>query len=184
MENQYRSILEPYLSLPVNSDQYTQKLYANLSEIKDKINADEIHMIFVAHRYEQTGRIPWNIMSKHEKFIYLLNICLRIIAFIISLYIFIVTLDLMTSAFTLLSRSTFGQIFKSRLFLKNPIIGVMCGILITTILQSSSTVTSIIVSMVGSGIVDDVRSVIPMIMGKNSTFVFPIIVHIFRSKYR
>jgi sodium-dependent phosphate cotransporter len=44
----------------------------------------------------------------------------------------------------------------------------MFGILITTILQSSSTVTSIIVSMVGSGIVEDVRSVIPMIMGENT----------------
>ncbi|CAF4052347.1 unnamed protein product [Rotaria sordida] len=75
----------------------------------------------------------------------------------------------MTSAFILLSRSTFGQIFRSRIFLKNPIISLMFGIIITTILQSSSTVTSIIVSMVGSGIVDDVRSVIPMIMGTSIT---------------
>lgn len=169
MENdrQYRSILEPYLSLPIDSDEYTQKLYANLSEIKEKINADEMQMIFIAHQYEQTGRIPWNIMSKKEKSIYLLNILIRIFALIFSLYIFIITLDLMTSAFTLLSRSTFGRIFHSRLFLKNPIIAVMLGIIITTILQSSSTVTSMIVSMVGSGIVDDVRSVIPMIMGEN-----------------
>ncbi len=69
MENdrQYRSILEPYLSLPIDSDEYTQKLYANLSEIKEKINADEMQMIFIAHQYEQTGRIPWNIMSRKEK---------------------------------------------------------------------------------------------------------------------
>jgi len=162
-----KSILEPYLSLPIDSDEYTQKLYANLIEIKEKLNTDDIQMIFIAHRYEQTGRIPWNIMSKQEKFIYLLNILIRIFAFIFSLYIFIITLDLMTSSFTLLSRSALGRIFKSRLFLKNPIIALMFGILITTILQSSSTVTSIIVSMVGSGIVEDVRSVIPMIMGEN-----------------
>ncbi|CAF3068941.1 unnamed protein product, partial [Rotaria sp. Silwood2] len=61
---QYQSILEPYLSIPSNSDEYTQKLYANLSEIKEKINVDETQMLFIAHRYEQTGRIPWNIMSK------------------------------------------------------------------------------------------------------------------------
>jgi len=154
---QYRSIL---------ADEYTQKLYANLIEIKEKLNTNEIQMIFIAHRYERTGRIPWNIMSKQEKLIYLLNILIRILAFIFSLYIFIITLDLMTSAFILLSRSTFRQIFKSRWFLKNPIIGLMFGIIITTILQSSSTVTSIIVSMVGSGIVEDIRSVIPMIMGE------------------
>jgi hypothetical protein len=162
-----RSILQPYLSLPNDSDEYTQKLYANLSEIKEKINSNETQMIFIAHQYEQTGRIPWAIMSKKEKFIFLLNIFIRIIALIVSLYVFIITLDLMTSAFTLLSRSTFGRIFNSRLFLKNPIIAVMFGIIITTILQSSSTVTSIIVSMVGSGIVEDIRSVIPMIMGES-----------------
>ncbi|CAF4370780.1 unnamed protein product, partial [Rotaria sordida] len=44
---------------------------------------------------------------------------------------------------------------------------LMFGIIITTILQGSSTVTSIIVSMVGSGVVDDVCLVIPMIMGEN-----------------
>jgi hypothetical protein len=162
-----RSILEPYLALPNDSDEYTQKLYANLSEIKEKINSNETQMIFIAHRYEQTGRIPWTIMSKKEKFTFLLNIFIRILVLIGSLYIFIITLDLMTSAFTLLSRSTFGRIFNSRLFLKNPIIALMFGIIITTILQSSSTVTSIIVSMVGSGIVEDIRSVIPMIMGEN-----------------
>jgi sodium-dependent phosphate cotransporter len=79
----------------------------------------------------------------------------------------------MTSAFTLLSRSILGRIFNSRLFLKNPIIAVMFGIIITTILQSSSTVTSIIVSMVGSGIVEDIRSVIPMIMGENYQIDLP-----------
>ena len=181
-----RSILEPYLSLPTDADQYTQRLYANLTEIKEKINADEIQMIFVAHRYEQTGRIPWHIMSRGEKWIYLVTSLMRLIAFLSSLYIFIVTLDLMTSAFTLLSRSTIGRAFRSGFFLKNPIVGVMSGILITTILQSSSTVTSIIVSMVGSGIVDDVRAVIPMIMGKTNRSV-PMFIRfdsISRSKHR
>lgn len=163
---EYRSIIEPYLSLPIDSDEYTQKLYANLIEIKEKLNTDEIQMIFIAHCYEQTGRIPWKIMSKKEKCFFILNILIRIIALIFSLYIFLITLDLMTSAFILLSHSIIGKFFHSRLFIKNPILSVMFGILITTLLQSSSTVTSIIVSMVGSGIVDDIRSVIPMIMGK------------------
>lgn len=161
-----RTILDPYLSLPNDSDEYTQKLYANLTEIKEKIDADETQMIFVAHRYEQTGRIPWRILSRRERFVFVLISCLRLIAFLLSLFIFIVTLDLLTSAFQLLSRSIIGRLFQSRFFLRNPIVSVMCGILITTILQSSSTVTSIIVSMVGSGIVEDIRIVVPMIMGK------------------
>ena len=166
MTSEYQSIVQPYLSLPSDSDLYTQKLHANLSEIREKINADDMQMIFIAHRYEQTGRIPWNVMSSKDKIFFFANICIRIFALIVSLYIFVVTLDLMTLAFTLLSRSTFGRIFQSRLLVKNPIIGVMFGIIITTILQSSSTVTSMIVSMVGSGMVEDTRSVIPMIMGE------------------
>lgn len=165
-ETALRSVLDPYLSLPNNSDQYTQKLYANLTEIKEKINADETQMIFVAHRYEQTGRIPWEIMSRRERCLFVFVSSLRLIAFLLSLYIFIITLDLMTSAFTLLSRSIIARLFQSRFFIRNPIVSVMFGIIITTILQSSSTVTSIIVSMVGSGMIDDVRTVIPMIMGK------------------
>ncbi|CAF1411156.1 unnamed protein product [Didymodactylos carnosus] len=156
-----------YLSLPSNSNLATQKLYANLIQIKDKINEDETNMIFVAHRYAQTGSIPWKIMSKRAKFVYISAIIIRILGFLLSLYIFIVTLDLMTSSFTLLSRSVFGKAFKSQFLLQNPIASVMFSLIITTILQSSSTVTSIIVSMVGSGVINDVRVVIPMIMGAN-----------------
>ncbi|CAF0996525.1 unnamed protein product [Adineta ricciae] len=164
---QYHSIVEPYLSVPIDSDEYTQKLHANLTELKDELHTDETQMILVAHRFEQTGQIPWQVMSKRQRFFYLLNIFLRLLSFIISLYTFIVTLDLMTSAFILLSRSALAQIFQSRIFLKSPIVSLMLGILITTILQSSSTVTSSIVAMVGSGIIEDIRSVIPMIMGAN-----------------
>lgn len=178
-------MLQAYLSLPSDSDDHTQKLYANLSEIREKVDADEMQMIFVAHRYEQTGRIPWNVISRKERVLFVLNILLRILALIGSLYIFIVTLDLMTSAFALLSRSAFGRIFQSRVFLKNPIVGVMFGILVTTILQSSSTVTSMIVSMVGSGIVVDIRSVIPMIMGEHCTVdLRALLDSVFRSEYR
>lgn len=152
----------------MNSDEYTQKLYANLIEIKDKINEDENQMILIAHCYEQTGRIPWKVLSKKEKIYFLLNIFIRLSVLIACLYIFIVTLDLMTSAFILLSRSIIGRMFKSEIFLKNPIIGVMFGIIVTTILQSSSTITSMIVSLVGSGLVDDIRTVIPMIMGEKN----------------
>ena len=159
---------EPYLSLPVDSDEYTQKLYANLIEIKDKIDEDENQMILITHCYEQTGRIPWKVLSTKEKIYFLLNLLIRLSILIVCLYLFIVTLDLMTSAFILLNRSIIGRMFKSRIFLRNPIIGLMFGIIITTIVQSSSTITSMIVSLVGSGLVDDVRTVVPMIMGEKN----------------
>ncbi len=50
-------------------------------------------------------------------------------------------------------------------FATNPFIGILIGILVTTILQSSSTVTSIIVGLVAGGL--PISTAIPMIMGAN-----------------
>ncbi len=50
-------------------------------------------------------------------------------------------------------------------FATNPFIGILIGILTTTILQSSSTVTSIIVGLVAGGL--PISTAIPMIMGAN-----------------
>jgi len=43
-----------------------------------------------------------------------------------------------------------GKLFTSSL-LNNPVCGLMIGVLVTVLVQSSSTSTSIVVSMVGSG---------------------------------
>jgi len=48
----------------------------------------------------------------------------------------------------------------------NPIAGVMLGVLATVLLQSSSTTTSILVSMVDAGAIS-IRTGIPMVMGAN-----------------
>lgn len=44
-----------------------------------------------------------------------------------------------------------GDIFKDNVILSNPVAGLVVGILVTVLVQSSSTSTSIIVSMVASG---------------------------------
>jgi hypothetical protein len=48
----------------------------------------------------------------------------------------------------------------------NPIAGLMIGVLATVLVQSSSTSTSIVVSLVGAGAMD-VQTAIPVIMGAN-----------------
>uniref|UniRef100_A0A671KD05 Sodium-dependent phosphate transport protein 2A n=1 Tax=Sinocyclocheilus anshuiensis TaxID=1608454 RepID=A0A671KD05_9TELE len=50
--------------------------------------------------------------------------------------------------------------------LSNPVAGLMVGILVTVLVQSSSTSTSIIVSLVSSGLLE-VKSAVPIIMGSN-----------------
>ncbi|CAN7981300.1 unnamed protein product [Ixodes pacificus] len=48
----------------------------------------------------------------------------------------------------------------------NPVVGLMVGVLVTVLMQSSSSSTSITVSMVGSNLLT-VRHAVPIIMGAN-----------------
>ncbi|NXA46449.1 NPT2A protein, partial [Nothocercus julius] len=107
------------------------------------------------------------------------------------LYLFVCSLDVLSSAFqlaggraaghpgswqpplrrhpaahALLAGKVAGDIFKDNAILSNPVAGLVVGILVTVLVQSSSTSTSIIVSMVSSGLLE-VRSAIPIIMGSN-----------------
>jgi sodium-dependent phosphate cotransporter len=79
------------------------------------------------------------------------------------LYCFLVSIGLMGTAF-----KGFGKGFAENLIrtTSNPFIGLFIGILATSIVQSSSTTTSLVVGMVGSGVIE-VSCAIPIIMGAN-----------------
>ena len=79
------------------------------------------------------------------------------------LYCFLVSIGLMGAAF-----KGFGKGFAEQLIrtTSNPFIGLFIGILATSIVQSSSTTTSIVVGMVGSGVLQ-VSCAIPIVMGAN-----------------
>ncbi|XP_018611884.2 sodium-dependent phosphate transport protein 2A [Scleropages formosus] len=82
------------------------------------------------------------------------------------LFMFICSLDILSSAFQLAGGKVAGDIFKDNAILSNPVAGLVVGILVTVLVQSSSTSTSIIVSLVSSGLLD-VSSAVPIIMGSN-----------------
>ncbi|XP_068105968.1 sodium-dependent phosphate transport protein 2C [Hyperolius riggenbachi] len=82
------------------------------------------------------------------------------------LYLFICSLDVLSSAFQLVGSKLTGDIFSDNDVLANPIAGLVIGVLVTVLVQSSSTSSSIIVSMVSSGILN-VKASIPIIMGVN-----------------
>lgn len=79
------------------------------------------------------------------------------------LYIFILSITLLGSSFKL-----FGKEFAEALLntTSNPVVGLFIGILATSIIQSSSTTTSILVGMVASGLIS-VEGAIPIVMGAN-----------------
>ena len=79
------------------------------------------------------------------------------------LYFFLLSIGLMGDAF-----KGFGSDFAKNLIktTSNPFVGLLIGILATSIVQSSSTTTSVVVGIVGSGGLT-VANAIPIIMGAN-----------------
>ena len=94
---------------------------------------------------------------------------LKTIAIFVVLYLFLVSIGMIGSAF-----KGFGKEYAEQLMSSNagPIIGLFIGILATSLIQSSSTTTSIVVGMVAAGTFGDSTSVavaaaVPYIMGAN-----------------
>ena len=88
---------------------------------------------------------------------------LKILGVLFFLYAFLVSIKLMGASF-----QVFGKGFAEQLIsaYSNPFLGLFTGILATSLVQSSSTTTSIIVGLVGGGLLP-VAYAIPMIMGAN-----------------
>ena len=87
----------------------------------------------------------------------------KIIAILVLLYLFLVSIKLIGTSFKL-----FGSEFAEQLIstYSNPLLGLFTGILATSIIQSSSTVTSLVVGLAGGGILP-ITHAIPIIMGAN-----------------
>lgn len=84
----------------------------------------------------------------------------RAASLVLALYVFFVSISLLSDSFAFL-----GEGFARRLVetTDNPFVGSFVGILATSIVQSSSTVTSITVGFVAGGALP-VTSAIPIIM--------------------
>ena len=82
------------------------------------------------------------------------------------LYLFICSLSFLSSAFRLLGGRAAGRAFSENEILSNPIAGLMIGVLVTVLVQSSSTSTSIVVAMVAG---DGVLTILPC---SNLVFMF------------
>jgi solute carrier family 34 (sodium-dependent phosphate cotransporter) len=92
-----------------------------------------------------------------------LGVATRVVALFFFLYSFLVSIGLLGKAFKAFSGGFLGSLIESA---SNPLIGLLEGILVTTLAQSSSTTTSLVVAMVAGGTLP-VASAIPIIMGAN-----------------
>jgi sodium-dependent phosphate cotransporter len=96
---------------------------------------------------------------KNEKLLTLL----KILGVFTCLYLFLVGIGGMGYSFKLFGKEFSGRILQAT---SDPLIGLFIGILATTIVQSSSTTTSIIIGMVAAEAIG-VRGAIFMVMGAN-----------------
>ncbi len=87
----------------------------------------------------------------------------KIIILIVLLYIFLLSINLMGASFKLFGKDFAETLIKTT---SNPFVGLLIGILATSIIQSSSTTTSIVVGSVAGGILT-LGGAIPIIMGAN-----------------
>jgi sodium-dependent phosphate cotransporter len=89
---------------------------------------------------------------------------IRTILYILgTLVLFVFALDLMVSSLQHLGRSAAETIIVAT---SNPFTGLFIGLLITAMIQSSSTTTAMVVALVASGSIT-IESAIPIIMGAN-----------------
>jgi len=88
---------------------------------------------------------------------------LPVLRFLAVLYLFFLCIEMMGGAFKL-----FGKEWAKGLMTvtDNPLIGLLIGVLATSLMQSSSSTTSIIVGMVAAGTLS-VTQAVPMVMGAN-----------------
>ncbi|KAJ0032181.1 hypothetical protein NQD34_002262 [Periophthalmus magnuspinnatus] len=114
---------------------------------------------------KDTG-VKWSELDTRGKVMRVLTGILKLVLLLGLLYLFICSLDVLSSAFQLVGGKAAGDIFQENAVLANPVAGLVIGVLVTVLVQSSSTSSSIVVSMVSSGLLE-VKSAVPIIMGAN-----------------
>lgn len=87
----------------------------------------------------------------------------RVLLVVALLYLFFLGLDLMGLAFKLFGRGVAERLLAGT---ADPFVGLVVGILATSLVQSSSTTTSMTVALVGAGAIS-LEGAIPIVMGAN-----------------
>lgn len=87
----------------------------------------------------------------------------RVLTLLLLLYAFLVSIGMLGRAFKMFSGGFVGSLIESA---SNPLLGLFVGVLATTLVQSSSTTTSLVVALVGSGSMP-IDTAIPIVMGAN-----------------
>jgi sodium-dependent phosphate cotransporter len=91
------------------------------------------------------------------------KVIIQIIGLVFFLYLFLLSINIMGASLKLFGKGLAETLIATT---SNPFVGLFIGILATSIIQSSSSTTSIVVGMVGAGALT-VTNAIPIVMGAN-----------------
>ncbi|WP_291725792.1 Na/Pi symporter [Bernardetia sp.] len=103
------------------------------------------------------------ISKENESKTNLSKLLLHILYVVFIVCLFLASIDMLMSAFRLFGREVASSIFSVS---AHPFVGIFIGLLITAILQSSSTVTAMVVAAVAAGTLT-IETATPIIMGAN-----------------
>ena len=88
---------------------------------------------------------------------------IRVVSFFAMLYLFFSSIELMSAAFRMSGRGLAEQLLNTA---SDPIAGLLIGFLATSLIQSSSTTTTIVVGLVASDALT-IQLAVPIVMGAN-----------------
>ena len=101
------------------------------------------------------------LMAKHES--RPLATVLRVLSFLAMLYLFFSSIELMSAAFKMSGADLAGQLLTMA---SDPVAGLLIGFLATSLIQSSSATTTIVVGLVASDALT-IQLAVPIVMGAN-----------------
>jgi solute carrier family 34 (sodium-dependent phosphate cotransporter) len=102
-------------------------------------------------------------MTELKKFLLQPNNVLTFVQMLIAFVLFMFSIDLLTMSMVRMNNQLAEELFQAT---NNPFVGLFVGLLMTALIQSSSTVTAMIVAVVASGNLSLIQAV-PLVMGAN-----------------
>jgi sodium-dependent phosphate cotransporter len=157
-------VVEPLSAPAAPPEQIRSNSILGRQSSMTKIDPYDVDQIEDSESEEDSAE--WRDLSSPRKAIRYIRLFVKFVLVFVFLYFFVCALDLMSTSFPLIGGSRTRGLLENVELLKNPIVGVMLGLLVTALIHSSSTSTSIMVQMAAAGVIS-VHDAIPMVMGAN-----------------
>jgi len=116
--------------------------------------------------FDSSDVVNWSSLDGLAKLKAVIVVFTKVVVIVFALYCFICSLSFLANGFRLVAGRQAGEIFANSEVFNNPVSGMLVGVLVTVLVQSSSTSTSIVITMVAADLLT-VKQAIPIVMGAN-----------------